>query len=104
MSDREFQDQVDIVLQEIEERVEAANEDIDIESTGGILTLTLTNDSKIIINRQSATREIWVAARSGGYHLGWNGAEWWCNVSKEGLPTLLRRVVSEQGGGDIPFV
>lgn len=103
MSERDFQDQVDAVFQDIEMRIEDANPDIDIEATGGILTLTLPNDSKIIINRQSATQEIWVAARSGGYHLRWQDAQWHCNVTNERLANLLQRVLAEQDGGDISF-
>lgn len=103
LSDREFNDLVDAVLLDIEDRVEDADGDIDIETSGGILTLTLANGSKVIINRQGATHEIWVAARSGGYHCGRKGDQWHCNVTGESLGQLLTRVIGEQGGGEVDF-
>lgn len=103
LSDREFNDLVDVALQHIEDSVEDADGDIDIETSGGILTLTMENRSKVIVNRQGATQEIWVAARSGGYHCGRKGDQWHCNVTGETLHELLARVIAEQGGGAVDF-
>ena len=75
----------------------------DFEMSSGILTLTAENGSKIIINRQVATLEIWVAARSGGFHLGRQDDVWFCQSTGETLLELLTRVVVEQGGEKISF-
>lgn len=98
MNDTEFNSLADATLIAIEDAVEALDLDIDLETSGGILTLTFPNGSKVIINRQGATREIWVAARSGGFHCGRDGDGWRCNTTGEDLPTLLSRVCSEQSG------
>ena len=98
MNDTEFNALADATLIAVEDAVEALDLDIDLETSGGILTLTFPNDSKVIINRQGATREIWVTARSGGSHCGRNGDGWHCNTTGEDLPTLLSRVCSEQSG------
>lgn len=100
MNETEFNQAADATLLAIEEAVEALQDehDIDFETTAGILTLIFGNGSKVIINRQIATREIWVAARSGGFHLGRKNDDWFCNTTSENLATLLSRVCSEQSG------
>lgn len=103
MNDREFNDLVDGVLSSIEDVIDAADSDIDIESSAGVLTLTMVNSSKVIINRQAATHEIWVAARSGGYHCAWRESQWHCNATNETLGTLLGRVLAEQGASGFVF-
>lgn len=98
MSEREFNQRVDDTLIRIEEAIEASGADIDFETSAGILTLTFESGSKVIINRQSATGELWVAARSGGFHCRWQDDGWVCNTTGETLSALLTRVVSEQAG------
>lgn len=98
MNDTEFNTAVDTILMTIEDALDDMATDIDAENAGGILTLTFENGSKVIINRQGPTREIWVAARSGGFHCGQHDSEWVCNTTKETLAALLTRVCTEQAG------
>lgn len=100
MNETEFNQAADVTLLAIEEAVEALQDehDIDFEMSSGILTLIFESGSKVIINRQIATREIWVAARSGGFHLGRKNDDWFCNTTNESLAALLSRVCSEQSG------
>jgi CyaY protein len=56
------------------------------------------NGSKIIINKQSATQEIWVAAKSGGYHYRWDGTAWRDTRSGEELFSALSGFASAQAG------
>lgn len=86
-------------LAQIEDALERSGVDIDIEpQQGGILALTFEDDSQIIINRHVAAREIWVAARSGGFHFRALEGRWQDTRSGEDLYVLLSRVVSEQAG------
>jgi CyaY protein len=71
---------------------------VDSELSSGILTLTFENGSKIIINRQTPNREIWVAAKSGGFHFRFVSTDWIDTRSGETLGGLLSRVVSQQAG------
>jgi CyaY protein len=98
MNESEFNTTVDRLLLAIEDALEDHDADIDLETSAGILTLTFVNGSKVIINRQGATQEVWVAARAGGFHLARRGADWVCNTTGETLPALLTRVCSEQAG------
>ncbi|OGI55916.1 MAG: iron donor protein CyaY, partial [Candidatus Muproteobacteria bacterium RBG_19FT_COMBO_61_10] len=63
------------VLLRIEQAVEDSGVDIDFENAGDILTLEFSNGSKIIINKQSAANQIWVAARAGGFHYSFDAAK-----------------------------
>ena len=94
----EFHQRVDGILRDIESALEAVDTDIDTETNGGILTLEFANGSKVIINRQTPTRELWVAAKSGGFHFRFDGALWRDTRTNESLETLLSRVITEQSG------
>ena len=50
--------------------------DIDNQRVGGMITLTFHNRSQIIINLQKPLHEVWLAARSGGYHFKFDGQHW----------------------------
>ena len=50
--------------------------DIDNQRVGGMITLTFENRSQIIINLQKPLHEVWLAARSGGYHFKFDGQQW----------------------------
>ena len=52
--------------------------------------------SRIVVNRHSAARQIWVAARSGGYHFRWNGSAWVDTRDGGELLAALSKLVSEQ--------
>jgi CyaY protein len=64
-------------LETLERALEACGADLDYEvKEGGIVEIEFDDGAKIIVNRHGAAREIWVAARSGGFHYRWDGAAW----------------------------
>jgi CyaY protein len=63
-----------------------------------VLEVEFADGSKLIINRHSAAREIWLAARSGGYHFRWDGAQWLATRDGEELLTAIGRCLTEQAG------
>lgn len=112
MPESVFHQRVDAILANIENAMDDVPCDIDAELNGGILTLTFENDTKVIVNRQAPLREIWVAAKSGGFHFKFDAATltttspaaqrgWKDTRSSEALEVLLSRVVSEQSGNVI---
>ncbi len=88
-------------MAELEASFDDVDADIDAALSAGILTLTFENNSKVIVNRQTPNREIWVAARSGGFHFRFDGASWRDTRTNEQLESLLSRVVSSQCGSQI---
>ena len=96
MNDREFEDAVDEILLALEDELDEIDADLDIDSSGGILTITCPDASQIIFSRQVANHEIWVAARSGGFHLALAQDTWTCGTTGETLAVLASRVLTEQ--------
>ena len=62
-------------LDELIARLESAQADFQ-EKGDGVIEVELDDGSKVVVNRHSAAREIWVAARSGGFHFRWDGEAW----------------------------
>ena len=103
MNEAEFHRRAAVTLDRIEQAVENCGADIDFENAGEILELEFANRSKIVINKQGAASQIWVAARSGGFHYNYDaGTQQWRN-DKTGaeLFSELSRLVSEQAGESI---
>ena len=97
MNESDFHRAVDAVLARIEASVEDLQElDVDLES--GILTVTCPDDSRVIVNRQTPNREIWVAARSGGFHFTLRDGEWRDTRSGDELFASLARIIESQAG------
>lgn len=109
MNDAEFLATYKATLVHIEERVEAAivehDADIDYESGNDMLTLMFNTGSVAIISRQSAVKQLWLAARSGGFHFNYEEAkaDWICTVNGETLADMLGAVCLEQGGVALRF-
>lgn len=106
MEEAEFNALADAELLRIEAALERALEDngaeYDIDSREGIiLELEFEDGSKMVINRHSAAREIWVAARSGGFHFQHQGEQWLSTRDGVELYTTLSRLVSEHAGQSV---
>ena len=102
MTQAEFEALAEAALEQIQLALEASGIDVDIESKAdGVVELGFEDGSKMVINRHGAAREIWVAARSGGFHFRWDGAAW--RDTREGgeLFAALSKLVSAQGGAPV---
>lgn len=77
--------------------------DIDTHRTGGLLELVFPDRSKIVVNTQPPLQEMWLAARSGGYHYLWDGRAWRDTRDGHELLQMLSRQASAQGGRVLAF-
>jgi CyaY protein len=99
MDDKEFNRLAGECMARIEAGLEASGVDLDFElAAGGVLEIELADGSKIIVNRHAVAQEIWVAARSGGFHFRWSG-ENWCDT-RDGVELFARlsELLSQQSG------
>lgn len=103
MTESEFNKLADETLSRIEHVLDECDADIDYEMNGGILEISFGNGSKIIVNKQSANHEIWVAAKSGGFHFVWRDGAWHDTRDGGELFAALGRYASEQAGGTVCF-
>jgi CyaY protein len=101
MTETEFNQAVDAIFLNIEAALDACDTDIDTETSAGILTLEFDNGSKIILNRQGPTQEIWVAAKSGGYHYRLQNGAWRNTRDGSELLASLSTYISQQAGQEI---
>jgi CyaY protein len=79
IDDKQFHQLGAHLLQSIEMALEAADDtldlDLDIERQGGnVINIRFRDKSVIVVNTQPPLHEIWVAAKSGGYHYRWAGS------------------------------
>ena len=94
MNDREFNALSDTALAKIEEILETCGDDVDFSTVSdGVLEIERADGSKVIVNRHAALREMWLAARSGGYHFAWNGSAWIAHDGRE-LFAVLRELLA----------
>lgn len=89
----------------IESAAEVAGVDIDVDmQAGGILQLVFEDNSQIIINRHAVARQIWVAARAGGFHFRPEGGKWVDSRDGRELWAALTALISQQGGLSIALI
>lgn len=105
MNDSEFHQLADALMLKIEETLDDAegDADIDYETNGGVMTLSFENGSKIVINRQEPLHQVWLATKAGGYHFNYNGQQWICDRSGATFMALLSQACSAQSGEDVRF-
>ena len=99
----EFNEAVDTLFGQVVEIIDTTEAADDIELNQGVLEITCVNKSKIIINRHAPTQEVWVAAKSGGYHFKWADGTWTDTRSGEALSDAISRVLFEQSGIRVAF-
>jgi len=98
MTDSEFEAIAEAGLAALERALEACAPDLDTETKGaGVLEITFADGAKIVVNRHTAAREIWVAARSGGFHFRHDGRTWRDTRDGSEFFAALSRLVSAAG-------
>ena len=110
IDDKQFHEQGSHLLHSIELALEAADDDLDldldIERQGGnVINIRFRDKSVIVVNTQPPLHEIWVAAKSGGYHYRWAGTMshplWLDTKTGRELLSDLSQFASAQAGKSI---
>ena len=97
MNESEFNRLADAVLARIEAGLEASDADLDFAMvSSGVLEIEFADGSKIIVNRHGAAKEMWVAAKSGGFHFRWDGTRWRDTRDNSELMAALSALISAQ--------
>lgn len=107
MTDLEYLDRAESLLASVEASCDRINDgtdaDIDNQRVGGMVTLTFPDRSQIIVNLQKPLHEVWMAARSGGFHYKWDGQAWRDTKAGSEFFADLSRYASEQAGTALAF-
>jgi CyaY protein len=105
LSEARFHDLVDGVQTTLEDIFDDSGLDLDLENSGGVLTVRFENGSQLIVSRQPPVRQLWLAARSGGFHFDYDEAStrWLSDSNGEVLSAFLQRITREQAGIELEF-
>jgi CyaY protein len=107
MTDSEFMDRAEALLARIEAACDRINDesdaDIDNQRVGGMVTLTFTNGTQIVVNLQKPLHEVWMAARAGGFHYTFDGSSWMDTKGNGEFFANLERYAGEQAGEALDF-
>ncbi len=104
MNESEFQEIAEQTIEDIQDAIDNSNADIDYDEIGGVLTLEFEDGSKIIFSKQGAMNQLWMAAKSGGFHFDFDeGSEQWiCDSGdNEEMYNMLSRLSTEQAGEEV---
>jgi CyaY protein len=97
MTESEFHRAADAVYARLESLLEP-HEALDVDREGGVLTIECPDGSKVVVSRQPPLAEIWVAARSGGFHYAWREGAWRDTRSDAELFGALGAILAAQAG------
>ena len=107
MTDSEYMDRADALLKAVEGNCDRINDesdaDVDNQRVGGMVTLTFSNRSQIVINQQKPLHEIWLAARAGGFHYRWLDGHWQDTKGKGEFFSVLSANATVQSGRALTF-
>ena len=107
MTDLEYMDRAEALLLALEQGCDRINEetdcDLDSQRSGGMVTIAFEGGSQIIVNLQKPLQEVWLAARSGGYHYRFDGTAWQDTKGAGEFFACLSRDATQQAGLALQF-
>jgi CyaY protein len=80
--------------------------DVDVDSAGDVVTLTMKDGVKCIVNTQRPTKQIWLAARARAWHFDYDEpSKKWLDDKGTGaeLFTTVATILKEGSNVDVQF-
>ena len=104
MTESEFNELIERTFTALEEGLDQVDADLDYELSGGVLTVVFDNHTKLVFSRQPPTRQLWLAARSGGFHFAYDDAAGDWRGTRDGQLFRPFVVAQMQAQGGVNFV
>lgn len=101
MNESEFLQYSDRVFAHIEDQIEAGGWDVDCQSQGNVLTLEAEDGTQVIVNRHTPNQELWIAAKSGGYHFAHKDGRWLATRDNSEFFAVLSQALSAAAGEEV---
>jgi len=100
VNDADVVRQIDATLEGLLSRFdELDHEAFDVDSGDGKLAVEFeAGGGPLIISRQSAADQIWLAEPGGGWHFDWNGSQWLCDKRGVELIQTLEDLIAARIG------
>jgi CyaY protein len=98
--DIEYNERTEATFEALEMALDEVDSDIDYEAGGGVLTVSFANGTSLVFSRQPPVRQLWLAARSGGFHFEYDDeADDWRNTRDQQLfRPFVVQLMRDQGG------
>ncbi|QJD60024.1 iron donor protein CyaY [Pseudomonas sp. gcc21] len=102
LTEADFNRQVDLIQDKIEHAVDACGLDLEMEHVEGSLILHTADGARVVLGRQPASRELWLAAPGATLHFGFEPDQGWLyDNDDETLGEVLGRVLGNLVGDDV---
>ena len=105
MDESRYQQLADEAFRTIESMLEDVDaDDVDVERSGDVITLTFRDKKKCVVNTQRPTRQIWLAANARAWHFGYDEpTKRWLDDKGQGVELFARisEIVKEHAGVDV---
>ena len=98
MNESEFLQHSDALFAYIEDQIDEGGWDFDCQFSGNVLTIEAENGTQIIVNRHTPNQELWIAAKSGGYHFSEQKGQWIATRDGSEFFTVLNQALSAACG------
>lgn len=106
LTTQQYHQLLDDLYTSIEDQLDASELDVDIDNNGNLLTIELEDGSQLILSRQEPLHQLWLAARSGGYHFNYDQQQdlWLCDNSGDSLQQILSQQLSQHSDSTITLL
>ncbi|MCS4533857.1 iron donor protein CyaY [Neisseria montereyensis] len=101
MNESEFLQQTDALFNHIEDQIDEGGWSFDCLLSGNVLTIEADDGTQIIVNRHTPNQELWIAAKSGGYHFAENNGRWLATRDGSEFFSVLNQALSAAAGEDV---
>ncbi|MEO5930792.1 MAG: iron donor protein CyaY [Candidatus Kapaibacterium sp.] len=102
MSNSDVIKAIDATLKDILTKLDALElDEFDLEFSDGKLVVEFTDGVKLIVNRQSAADQIWLAEPRGGWHYDYRDGQWIDDKRGVELKGTLAELIGEKIGRPI---
>ena len=98
MTESEFIRMSEELFEHIEDQIDENGWDFDCQFAGNVLTIEAEDGTQIIVNRHTPNRELWIAAKSGGYHFAEQDGRWLATRDGREFFSVLNEVLSAAAG------
>jgi CyaY protein len=76
MTESDFNQLTDAVFARIERAIDDSGADIECNLNGAVMEIEFADGSQVIVNRHTPNQEMWLAAKSGGFHYAYDHGVW----------------------------
>ncbi|WP_165008612.1 iron donor protein CyaY [Neisseria yangbaofengii] len=101
MTESEFIRHTEELFNRIEDQIDENGWNFDCRFAGNVLTIEADDGTQIIVNRHTPNQELWIAAKSGGYHFTEKDGQWLSTRDNSEFFAVLNDALSAASGEDV---